>query len=293
MISKKKIVLVGPSGVGKTTLQKVYFEHVSPISLLEEPLQPSRGINSRIYTTTRTDLGVFDLAGQENEIWFSDKGKEAFSETNIIICVFDISNSLESIIKFLINIYKLKKALYLQSCRIVAFLHKIDLRSNSYVNNKLKTIQEFITIQHPQGRDFKIYQTSITKDNFYNTFCIITEILKLIIKSNKIPIKHEEFQKLKNHLSIILKSDFNVRYSIDKLSQKFKFNSKEAKLYIEELDKIGFVESFDEFKFFKLTNSAYYFKSGLEKDIGYNKQSQFNKRIEDFHIFLYLKEKEL
>ena len=292
MISRKKIVLVGPSGVGKTTLQKVYFDQVSPISLLEEPLQPSRGISSRIYTTSNTDLGVFDLAGQENETWFSDKGKDVFSESNIIICVFDIGNSLESIIKFLINIYKVKKDLHLHSCNIIAFLHKIDLRSNAYVCSKLKTIQEFITIQHPQGKDFEIYQTSITKDNFYNTFCIISEILNLIIKRNKIPIKSEEFQKLKNQLSMILKSDINVKYSIDDVSQKFKINSKKAKLYIEELEKLGVVESFDEYNFFKLTNRAYYFKIGLERDCINMENSHFNKEIEFFNIFLYLKEKE-
>ena len=292
MISIKKIVLVGPSGVGKTTLQKVYFEQVSPILLLEEPLQPSRGINSRIYTISNTDLGVFDLAGQENETWFSDKGKDVFIESNIIICVFEISNSLESIIKFLINIYKLKKELQLHSCSIFAFLHKIDLRSNSYVYKKLKIIREFITLQHPQGKDFEIYQTSITKDNFYDTFCIISEILNLIIKRNKIPIKPEEFQKLKNQLSIILKSDINVKVSIEDLSQKFKINSKEAKIYIGELEKLGVVESFDEYDFFKLTNRAYYFKIGLERNNINMENSLFNKKIEFFNIFLCLKEKE-
>ena len=261
---------------------------MSPILLLEEPLQPSRGINSRIYTISNTDLGVFDLAGQENETWFSDKGKDVFIESNIIICVFEISNSLESIIKFLINIYKLKKELQLHSCSIFAFLHKIDLRSNSYVYKKLKIIREFITLQHPQGKDFEIYQTSITKDNFY----IISEILNLIIKRNKIPIKPEEFQKLKNQLSIILKSDINVKVSIEDLSQKFKINSKEAKIYIGELEKLGVVESFDEYNFFKLTNRAYYFKIGLERNNINMENSLFNKKIEFFNIFLCLKEKE-
>ncbi len=265
---------------------------MNPISLLKEPLQPSRGMSSKIYTITNTDLGVFDLAGQENKIWLSDKGKEVFSESNIIICVFDIRDSLKSIIKFLIDIYKLKKDLRLDSCNIVAFLHKIDLRSNSYVYSKLKIIQEFITKQHPHGQGFNIYQTSITKDNFYNTYFIISELLRLLIKSSKIPITHEEIQKLKLLLSIILIFDIDVKYSIEELSQKFKINSKEAKLYIDEIEKLGFMERFDEYNYFKLTKRACYFKIGLKRDYNSMDQLDFNRKTEFFHIFLCLREKE-
>jgi GTPase SAR1 family protein len=292
LISRKKLVLVGPSGVGKTTLQKIFFEQANPNLLLEEPLHPSRGINSRIYTTTKDDLGIFDLAGQENQIWFSDNGKEVFSESNTIICVFDIRNSLDSIIRFLINIYKLKKELHLQSCKIIAFLHKIDLRSKSYVYNKLKAIQEFITIQHPRGKDFEIYKTSITKDNFYNTICIISEILNLIFKKDIISINHEELQRMSKQLSIIIKTDIDAKYSIDELSQNFKFNIEETKDSIEKLEELGFLEGLDNDRFFKLTIRAHYFKNGLEKDIGNINNSELYKKIEFLYFFLYLKEKE-
>ena len=287
---KKKIVLVGPPDVGKTTIQKAFFEHASPISLLENPLQPSRGVNSNVYSTFNTDLGVFDLAGQENNTWFSNKGKKVFNESNIIICVFEIRNSLESIIQFLISIYKLKKELNLHSCKIIAFLHKIDFRSNSYVNQKLKIIQDFITIQHPQGKDFEIFKTSITKDYFYNTYYIISEILNVIYERNLISVNHKEFQKFKKELSIILNSDVNLKYNITDLAHKFKFNSEDLKHHMERLEKLGFIKIFDEYQF-KLTDSAYYFKVGLEKEFATTDQSHFNKKIESFHIFLFFKEK--
>ena len=293
MINKKKIVLVGPPGVGKTSIQKAFFEQINPISLLEYPLQPSRGVNSNIYSAFDTDLGVFDLAGQENKIWFSNKGKGVFKESNIIICVFDIQNSLESIIKFLINTYKLKKELNLHSCKIIAFLHKIDLRSNPYVYQKLKTIQEFITIQHPRGKDFEIYETSITKDYFYKTYCIISNILNLIYRRNLIPIRRQEFQELKRELSIILTSDPSVEYSTSDLVKNFEFSSEDAKYYLERLKKLSFIKSFDEYKSFKLTDRAYYFKFGLEREIKTKEESHFNKNIELFHIFLCLREKEV
>ena len=70
-MTKQKIVFVGPPKVGKTTIKQVFFEHISPLSLLDNPLEPSRGINSSVYSTFNIDLGIFDLAGQENNIWFS------------------------------------------------------------------------------------------------------------------------------------------------------------------------------------------------------------------------------
>jgi len=287
---KKKIVFAGPPDVGKTTIKEAFFEHASPISLLENPLEPSRGINSSIYSAFNSDLGLFDLAGQENNIWFSNKGKKVFNESNIIICVFDIRNSLESIIQFLLSIYKLKKELHLHSCKIIAFLHKIDLRSNSYVNQKLKIIQDFITIQHPQGKDFKIFKTSITIDYFYKTYYIISEILNVIYERNLISVNHKEFQKLKKELSILLNSDVNLKYNITDLVHKFKFNSEDLKKHMERLENLGFIEIFDEYQF-KLTDSAYYFKVGLEKEFATTDESHFNKNIEVFHIFLFFKEK--
>ena len=289
----KKIVFTGPPDVGKTTIKKVFFDHTSPVSLLKNPLQPSRGVNSRVYSTFNFYLGIFDLAGQENKNWFSNKGKDVFTESNIIICVFDIRNTLESIIQFLMGIYKLKKELHLNSCQIIAFLHKIDLRSNSYVNQKLKIIQNFISIQHPQGKNFKIYKTSITIDYFYNTYYIISEILNLIYQRNLTSVDDQEFQKLKKELSIIFNLKINFIYNITDLVHKFKFNSEDLKNHIERLEKLGFIKVFDKNQFFKLTDSANYFKVGLEKEFTIIDEIHFNKRIELFHIFLCFKEKEV
>ncbi|MFX1311369.1 MAG: GTPase domain-containing protein [Promethearchaeota archaeon] len=287
---KKKIVFVGPPDVGKTTIQQVYFEHMSPTYLLENPLNPSRGVNSCVYSIFNTNLGVFDLAGQENKIWFSNKGKDIFNQSNVIICVFDIKNSLESIINFLLSIYKLKKELNLFSCRIIAFLHKIDLRSNSYVRHKLKDIQKFITLQHPQGKDFEIFETSIKKENFYNTFCIISKILNSIYDKNGIPIKKQDIQELKKELSIILESDNSVKNSISDLTYKLNLSSEESKNLLENLEKLRFVKNFDEYQLFELTERAYYFKIGLKKEINNVQNSYIKKTIEQFHIIFCLKE---
>ncbi len=61
----------------------------NPIELLQKSLKPSRGLNSNTFTFLDLDLGVFDLAGQENDNWFS-KDKTVFIGSNLIICVYSI-----------------------------------------------------------------------------------------------------------------------------------------------------------------------------------------------------------
>jgi len=266
MISDKKVMFVGPPGVGKTTIKEIYFDKGDPLTLLENPLLPSRGVNSSVYSLFNSNLGIFDLAGQENNIWFSESGKEVFNESSIIVCIFDIMNSAELIIKFLVKVYQIIKELNLHSCKIIAFLHKIDLVSPSYVDQKIKAIKKFITIQHPRGGDFEIFKTSIGKDFFYDTYNVILNILNSIIHRDLIQISKQEFQDLKKELSIILRSDHISKYNSDYLVDNFDLDLEEAHLHMQNLEHLGLINNFDNFNFFKLTNKAYYFKVGWEKE---------------------------
>jgi GTPase SAR1 family protein len=288
MISDKKLTFVGPPGVGKTTIKEIYFDKGDPLTLLENPLLPSRGVNSSVYSLFNSNLGILDLAGQENDFWFSESGKEVFNESSIIICIFDIMNSTESIIKFLVNVYQIIKELNLHSCKIIAFLHKIDLVSPSYVDQKIKAIKKFITIQHPRGGDFEIFKTSIGKDFFYDTYNIILNVLNSIIHRDLIPISKQEFLILKKELSIILQSDHISKYNTDYLVDNYDLDLEEAHLHMQRLEHLGFINNFDNFTFFKLTNKAYYYKVGWEKEQLNTEESKENKNIELFHIFLYL-----
>lgn len=197
-------------------------------------------------------------------------------------------NSAESIIRFLVNIYQIKKELNLHSCKIIAFLHKIDLVSPSYVNQKIKTIKKFITIQHPRGGDFEIFKTSIGKDFFYDTYYVILNALNSLFHRDLIPISKQEFLILKKELSIILQSDHISKFNSDYLVDKFDLDLEKVHLHMQRLEHLGFINNFDNFKFFKLTNKAYYFKVGWEKEQLNTEESKENKNIELFHIFLYL-----
>ena len=88
-----KILLIGPSGVGKTTLKKIFFEQSNPIQLLKESLEPTVD-----KVTTKYDIGgiiaIHDLAGQQINHWLSDS-PQAFYEADLIICVLDSSKEWE------------------------------------------------------------------------------------------------------------------------------------------------------------------------------------------------------
>jgi hypothetical protein len=192
---------------------------------------------------------------------------------------------------FLLNIFKLKQELYLYSCNIIAFLHKIDERSNSYVNQKVKIIEDFITVQHPQGQNFKIYTTSIKKDFFYNTYTIISEILNLIFENKLIYGFEQKLQELRKELSLVINLEINLKYKRTDLVHKFKIGLGSLTKYLKKLENLGFIKTFDEYNSFQLTDNAYYFKIGFEKEYNIDKE-YFNKRVESFYIILCLKEKE-
>ncbi len=96
----KKIIFVGPPGAGKTTLRKVFFEGESSSKLLDYALEPTHGKESVILQLSE-DVGVFDLAGQENTRWFETDDKEIFYESKILIVVIDITTDHEKILEFI------------------------------------------------------------------------------------------------------------------------------------------------------------------------------------------------
>ncbi len=114
----------------------------NPLKLLETSLEPTRGINSRLYSLFDLKFGVFDLAGQENQDW-SNKDKDIFSGDQRIICVLDIKSNLKEIFDFFEYFIRILIDLNLSDCYTVILLHKIDLIDLLYLQHKLKAINEF------------------------------------------------------------------------------------------------------------------------------------------------------
>jgi GTPase SAR1 family protein len=284
MIENKKIILVGPAGAGKTSIYNTYFETLNPRSVLESPLEPTRGINSGLYSLFNTKLGIFDLAGQENDIWLTSN-QDVFKQSNAIICIFDATNSIESIIIFLIKIIQIKNRLKLFDCTIYAFMHKIDLVEPTYAFQKIKAIGDFFKSQYRKGEEIEIFKTSITKDFFFITYHILGDILNLLFQNgDSILAESNEIESLKDGLMIVLNLKNQTKYSREFLSSEFNIDLIEVDKLLEKLEHINLVEQFDDINFFQLTERSCYFKVGLEKEVSQLNENKFDKGIELFHV---------
>ncbi|MHA1844461.1 MAG: hypothetical protein ACTSWE_09400, partial [Promethearchaeota archaeon] len=79
-----KLIFIGPPGAGKTTLRKIFFEGENTKKLLEYALEPTYGEESIILRLPKIheEIGIFDLAGQENERWLESEERAIFLDTN-------------------------------------------------------------------------------------------------------------------------------------------------------------------------------------------------------------------
>lgn len=281
-------MFIGPAGTGKTSIKKTFFEKYSPISLLKEPLNPSRGINTSNYYFFDSNLGLFDLAGQENNLWLSDANKSVLNNSNLIICIFDIHNSVESIVQFLINVYQIQVELNLDSCRVVAFINKIDLVSDSYVKRKIKTIREFFTIQHPRGDLFEIFQTSITKEHYFYTFKVLLKLLKHMISHKELTIQKTQFANSIYNTFLTLDGVENRTLSIKNLVLSLNINETETSSLLTTMQEKRIINNMKEMNTINLSDSAYFFKFGLEHQN--DKEREENLEFETFYFFFILNE---
>jgi len=282
MVERKKIIFIGPAGSGKTTLKRVFFDMANPFYLLRTPLEPTRGINSRLYSLFNVKIGMFDLAGQENQDWYN-KDKNIFSGANIIICVIDINSYLKEIFEFFNDFFEIYRDLKLYDCYTLILLHKIDLIDPLYLQHKLKAINEFLEKESIEKINLAIHTTSIAEDYFFKTYDLFTEIFTEIFKHKIITMDKSIFQNFKIDLKIIMKYSDSSNYRMINLYRDFDLPFEEAKLHIKRLEYLGFIKFIENTQDFQFTKRSTFFKSGLEKID--EKESKINRILESLFIF--------
>jgi GTPase SAR1 family protein len=174
----KKIIFVGPSGAGKTTLRKLFFEGENSNKLLEYALEPTYGEESLILRLPgiNEDIGIFDLAGQENERWFSSDENSIFIETKVILVIVDISSSLDEIIEFIKKVLEVRENLTPET-KVYVLLHKIDL----VTQKQIRDVNAGIGVAFAEEKNIEFLFTSLKKEYFTQTFSYFIEIMKTCI----------------------------------------------------------------------------------------------------------------
>jgi len=284
MAETKKVIFVGPPNTGKTTIKTVFFEMANPFKLLKDSLNPTRGAISGVYSLFDIELGVFDLAGQENENWFK-KERDVFNYTNLIICVLDINRYLKDNFAFIDDLLEIYKVLKLSRCSLVILLHKIDLMEPLYVQRKHKAYDEYIKNEKKCESKVQIYLTSITKKYFLETYDIIAEIFSNSIKNIPSSKSDSIFLDFRTDINIILRYDDLQKHNIKDLFYDFDISIKDATPRLRRLEKLGFLKFIENMQNFQLTERAIFFKKGLEVEKKDDKESKINKILESLYLF--------
>ncbi len=163
----KKIVLVGPQEVGKSTLRKWIFEGDSVIKLLEKPLEATFGVENFSYNLLMNDIGVFDLAGQENDRWF-EENTEIFNESDIIINVLDARFAPKILTDKIDLAVKVEKRQAPKS-HLFFLIHKIDLIDSKQLEKIKKALKD---------KKINLFYTSIKLSYLSSTIECFVEIFR-------------------------------------------------------------------------------------------------------------------
>ena len=171
----KKVIFVGPSAAGKTTLRKIFFEGENASKLLEYALEPTYGEESLIFRLPglNEEVGIFDLAGQENHRWLETEDKSIFLNTKVIMVIIDVTSDFDFIINFIRKILEIRNQLTPNSF-IYVLIHKIDLVGHK----KIRDIRTGIRSAFPKENLIKFLFTSLKKEYITQTFSHFVDILK-------------------------------------------------------------------------------------------------------------------
>lgn len=226
-----KIILIGPAGIGKTTIKKMFFESANPLDNLSSILEPTIGVEINEYSQENSIL-IYDLAGQELNRWLYEES-ELFFQTEIIICMLDskeIWNKNVELIERIINL----KQLYCQNAKIAYFIHKIDLLNETQLDELDKNFKDLIKFQTYAV----FFQTSITPKYFLDTYKIFISLLQKYFDVKDL-VKINEFLIKMSILDILL---HNKELSIDEIGYKLYLDKKYLEKIMKEFIEKGYIE---------------------------------------------------
>lgn len=252
----KKIIFIGPPKAGKTTLRKIFFEGENASRLLEYSPEPTHGQESVILDLSES-VGIFDLAGQENQRWLETDEKSIFYDSEIIIVVIDITSSSIEILEFIKKVIKIRNEL-IPSTYIYILLHKVDL----ITRNKLNDIKANVIAELGIENHLRLAFTSIKKNYFLDTLSLFMDILKTctskLIKFEKVNLNFIKATiKLLYHIHqevVVSKSDLNkkLRFADEIIERIFTILENKGHIEINEINNKSIVSLTEKGKkFFK------------------------------------------
>ncbi len=234
-MGKKKIIFIGPPGAGKTSLKKVFFEGESSKKILKQTLAPTLGEES-IVLNFQEKIGIFDLAGQENETWLQNNDNSILIDSSIIIVVVDCKESFENNLEFIKKVINIRDQIVAEGL-IYVLVHKIDLISESELHDLKELLQDRLYYYNYISLAF----TSIKREYFPYTFSLFIEILRICIQ-RKIVSEKSEIEYVYNSVFFLFLINQGNMISKEELQHKLRiseldFNKTESLLFSRQFIK--------------------------------------------------------
>ncbi len=226
-----KIILIGPSGVGKTTLRKIFFEQENPLKLLNQTLEPTRGVETRIYDIEGA-IAIHDLAGQQLEEWFT-QSFDIFSSTDLIIVVLNSSDEWEEN-KVQWERVKFQRQRVCPEAQIMILFHKVDKLDENQRQKLEWDIQTTFVGEH----NISAFTSSIVVEFFLETFKrFVGAFRKVILSIHEVGV-NEVFQRVDILIYFLDRSTLKL----DDLIASMKLPAKVARKILEDMYKRNYIK---------------------------------------------------
>jgi signal recognition particle receptor subunit beta len=154
----QKIVFLGYPNAGKTSTQKLLFQKIQSVKILNETNIPTIGVEISHLNFLDLKISLFDTSGQELDLWLTDES-DVFQNAELIIFFFSVddwfANKIDVMDK-LRKFFQILQRMDRKDSDVLIFCHKIDILSDKELKILKNEINPFI-----KSMDQSIYYTSL------------------------------------------------------------------------------------------------------------------------------------
>ena len=265
--SRKKLLLMGRSGSGKSSMRSIIFSNYSALDTRRLGATIDVELLHLRFLGNMT-LNLWDCGGQTvfMDNYFTNQKDHIFKMVQVLIHVFDVESKLinkdiEIFIKSLTNLQQ-----YLPGAKVFVLLHKMDLVQIDKRQELFEIMMEKLQkISNPYHFKLIGFATSIWDESLYKAWSQI--VCSLIPNINLFNNNLIKFNSILDAEEIILfeKTTFLVISSTASIKQQQQQQQQEQQQQEQEQEQDSLVEELDPKRFEKISNIIKTYKQSITK----------------------------